>query len=46
MTLQFCKYYLSYSAVLSLLPLLCNHPNLPPKFHKKIATLMKGDFLR
>ena len=46
MALQFCKWYLSNSAVLSLLPLLCNHGNLTRKLHqKKIATLMKGGFL-
>ena len=33
MALQFCKWYLSNSVVLSLLPLLCNHSNLTLKLH-------------
>ena len=38
--------YLSYSIVLILLFLLCNHDNLILKLHqKKIDNLMKGDFL-
>ena len=49
MVLNFCEQYLSNSAVLSLLPLTCNHGNLTLKLyiwdcHKKIASLMKGDF--
>ena len=33
MALQFCKYYLSYSVILSLLLLSYNHDNLTLKFH-------------
>ena len=34
MALQFCKWYLSNSVVLSLLPLLCNHSNLTLNLHQ------------
>ena len=44
MSLEVCKKYLSYSMVLTLLLLLCNHDNLILKLQKKIATLMKGSF--
>ena len=47
MVLQFCQQYLSYSMVLTLLLLLCNHDNLILKLgtSEKIATLLKGGFL-
>ena len=35
MALQFCKQYLSYSVILSLLLLHCNHNNLTLKFDQK-----------
>ena len=44
MSLEVCKQYLSYSMVLNILILLCNHDNLILKLQKKIATLMKGSF--
>ena len=40
-----CKKYLSYSVVLSLLPILCNHSNLTLKFHQKVAIFIKDGFL-
>ena len=47
MALQFCESYLSNRVVLSLLPLLCNHGNLTLNlYQKKVATLMKSDFLQ
>ena len=47
MALQFCKYYLSYIMVLTLLLLLRNNVNFILKLHqKKIASLMKGGFYR
>ena len=42
MALKFCKYYLSYSMVLILLPLLCNHNNLILKLDQKKGWLDKG----